>query len=935
MGLALALLYTVLVVSLAASGIAVAVRPSRRLWRHEWLLLGFLHMATAFLSGIWRQSWGSDSARSVAVAGMLQLLLAGLYPTDAIAPCLLAVAAATTTAALEAVVWGGSLGQVFDSVLTIFAPSLTVMVVGSIRIPEHHSTEQAPPAVDLKAAAQDELTHQLSVALCPILDQALPALTGNPELTTNLDRLVTRIMRTQNIVQKSKKMNREAAQIVDSLCKTLLSELARLSESKVYVAEGASPMTAQYIQQVLTVSETPASGMPANLKMNNAGARRWSTMGGGDVPGKMKTVGDLPTVKAKPKQVGASISLSNLPDLVDDPDKNSLKQALRDKWKNPIKEESDSSSSRLCLVDVEKEAQELLNEPDARAVAASLPEAKLLLHKPVDLLVPPRSKSAGLPQVPEAEDLPERPPVQSKLGSGSSEEGGSVSFERPPVSSQSMHSSMSAPLSSSSSNLFGARREDEDEENTFDTSVRNMMAEFYSSKIEGFQAAYPLQAPDPSLYTALERDLGHWRFDIFKLNQYCNDLPMTMIGSRALAPDIEDMQLEESKVLKFLQQIESRYVTSNPYHNSMHGADVMNSMIYFLKLPKTPFSYIEPVEKLAAMIAAGCHDVGHNGKANRFHITTLTPLAMLYNDQSPLENMHCAISFSVLYADQCNFLVSLEAPQRATFRNIVTTMILETDLAKHIQTVAKFRQDFLHKPEDQMPKLTAHTPAQKKDLLAFALKCSDVAHSTKPFDLHLQWTLRINEEFFLQGDVERELQLPCSPFCDRYGTHVSESQRGFFDFIVAPLYSAMDEHLNSRRLQMEVLPEMEKNRAFWKMYDGGGFNYEEPLMSIHKLKKVFADWDMVQRGQRRAHAGPQNDNGNRSATHVLGKIVFNEADDDDEGDDQSPRHPKSSESLQPAGKGKAGSSLDEAGVAARAAQLIKTARESMAAPKDS
>jgi len=246
-------------------------------------------------------------------------------------------------------------------------------------------------------------------------------------------------------------------------------------------------------------------------------------------------------------------------------------------------------------------------------------------------------------------------------------------------------------------------------------------------------------------------------------------------------------------------------------------------------------------------VAACSHDVGHNGLANRFHVTATTPLARLYNDQSPLENMHCAITFAVLQASTSNFLISLEAHQRATFRGCVTQMILDTDLGKHIQTLSRFRQEFLHNQRDNSQ---PHTPSQRKELLAFALKCCDVAHSTKPFDLHVLWTLRINAEFFQQGDTERILGLPCSPFCDREATHVAESQRGFYDFIVSPLYYAMDEHLGSRRLQMEVLPQMEKNRDFWKMYDGSEFDYQEPVSNAEKLRGLFHNWNMRYQGAK-------------------------------------------------------------------------------------
>ncbi len=47
------------------------------------------------------------------------------------------------------------------------------------------------------------------------------------------------------------------------------------------------------------------------------------------------------------------------------------------------------------------------------------------------------------------------------------------------------------------------------------------------------------------------------------------------------------------------------------------------------------------------------------------------------------------------------------------------------------------------------------------------LKCADVSNPAKPFDLYAEWTARIMEEFYLQGDIERAIGLAISRFMDR------------------------------------------------------------------------------------------------------------------------------------------------------------------------
>jgi len=63
-------------------------------------------------------------------------------------------------------------------------------------------------------------------------------------------------------------------------------------------------------------------------------------------------------------------------------------------------------------------------------------------------------------------------------------------------------------------------------------------------------------------------------------------------------------------------------------------------------------------------------------------------------------------------------------------------------------------------------------------VLKTLVHCADLSNPTKPLCLYRQWTDRIMEEFFLQGDLEREQGLEISPMCDRYHASVEQSQVG-------------------------------------------------------------------------------------------------------------------------------------------------------------
>merc|ERR1719225_1130306 len=99
--------------------------------------------------------------------------------------------------------------------------------------------------------------------------------------------------------------------------------------------------------------------------------------------------------------------------------------------------------------------------------------------------------------------------------------------------------------------------------------------------------------------------------------------------------------------------------------------------------------------------------------------------------------------------------------------------------------------------------LRRHTPVLKKtEVMCLLLHAVDVSHPTKDWGLHREWTARCMEEFFKQGDKEREMGLDISPLCDRDTTQVPQSQIGFIDYIVVPLFNTVIEtveHLVDRK----------------------------------------------------------------------------------------------------------------------------------------
>jgi len=69
-------------------------------------------------------------------------------------------------------------------------------------------------------------------------------------------------------------------------------------------------------------------------------------------------------------------------------------------------------------------------------------------------------------------------------------------------------------------------------------------------------------------------------------------------------------------------------------------------------------------------------------------------------------------------------------------------------------------------------------PEKRHFILQIALKCADISNPCRPWDVSRKWSIKVCEEFFRQGDYERQLNLPVTPVCDRNTMSVAKIQAG-------------------------------------------------------------------------------------------------------------------------------------------------------------
>lgn len=99
-------------------------------------------------------------------------------------------------------------------------------------------------------------------------------------------------------------------------------------------------------------------------------------------------------------------------------------------------------------------------------------------------------------------------------------------------------------------------------------------------------------------------------------------------------------------------------------------------------------------------------------------------------------------------------------------------------------------------------------------MLENLVHCADLSNPTKPLPLYKRWVALLMEEFFLQGDKERESGMDISPMCDRHNATIEKSQVGFIDYIVHPLWETWADLVHPDA--QDILDTLEENRDYYQ-----------------------------------------------------------------------------------------------------------------------
>ena len=251
------------------------------------------------------------------------------------------------------------------------------------------------------------------------------------------------------------------------------------------------------------------------------------------------------------------------------------------------------------------------------------------------------------------------------------------------------------------------------------------------------------------------------------------------------------------------------YFKNIRYHTDLHAADIAHTCYIYFKVGL--INEIINLDKLsicALFLSCICHDYKHPGLNNNFLIETNNSIAINYNDISILENMHISETFKLILSDEnYNIFYNFEKEKYRKIRKQMISCVLGTDVSKH-----NYYLNFMKKNLEENKESDEN---EKQDYMCLVVHSADISNPTKTFYVYFKWAKLVMEEFYNQGDKEKELGMDCT--YDRNKVSLYKSQLGFIDFVEIPFYELfvklfpnlnfLVENLNDNKRRIKLLEE--------------------------------------------------------------------------------------------------------------------------------
>jgi len=280
---------------------------------------------------------------------------------------------------------------------------------------------------------------------------------------------------------------------------------------------------------------------------------------------------------------------------------------------------------------------------------------------------------------------------------------------------------------------------------------------------------------------------------------------------------LDHHELDEDRFATWVNSIADQYL-ANSYHNWAHALEV-TQFCYLTLTMGAGSQYFNQQDILALLCACVAHDVAHPGLNSAYLVRTSHEMALRYNDKAPIENMHAHRFFETLRQPGHNFLHGHTGYK--SFRRKVIDAILATDMAEHFAFVDRFATRVAKLQHEPLTNSTGNdrnkkeaSKVERRMLIEAFIHTADFGPNCRNFRLHIDTVKNLEEEWFLQGDLERRKGIPISPNFDRSKDSAASIQKFFCEKMVGGVLAPFSAFINPQ-LALAFRENLDTNVKGW------------------------------------------------------------------------------------------------------------------------
>lgn len=254
------------------------------------------------------------------------------------------------------------------------------------------------------------------------------------------------------------------------------------------------------------------------------------------------------------------------------------------------------------------------------------------------------------------------------------------------------------------------------------------------------------------------------------------------VDLQALSVDLPVLQLLVWNVCRQYKMVS--------YHCLYHAFCVVQCLAYFLQ-QETVRENFTPNQTFTLLLAALIHDVGHPGTTNAQELAAQSYITKVFDGQSPLEQLHLDITFSLLHDERLNVFRHWAHEDVSEARSLITRTVLDTDMSQHGNLLQQLRN-----ADDLGSSNKRGTFAHTMLLGSFLLHAADLSNACRPAAVAWHNSRLLMDEAALsataltRGGGGIEVLAGSEPMAPMTRA-AAQGEAGFFKGLVRPYFSAL------------------------------------------------------------------------------------------------------------------------------------------------